>query len=184
MHMLWYLMLFLGCVCVFLPKKRNGVAMIYIKTMTNSWFTSRRLANASVRQLSCIFGCEDCADDLSHYLQCQVIWCFVCSAMKLDNSWASFDGIESIDRVGFPDPDPIHIYTVCIMFKCYHAIRTDYATLLDRCISHNDFSEIHSKTIFLARLFASDLLCWSLQGQWTLHRKTKYIYICIHTYIY
>ena len=106
-------------------KKRKGVAMMYIKTMTNSWFTSRPLANAGVPQLNCIFGCEDCADDLSHYLQCQVIWCLVCSAMKLDSTWASLDGI---DRVGFPDPDPIHLYTVCIMFKCYYAIRNDYAT--------------------------------------------------------
>jgi hypothetical protein len=137
-------------------QKRIGVAMMYIKTMTNSWFTSRRLANAGVPKLNCIFGCEDCADDLSHYLQCQIIWVLVCSAMKLDNTWASLDGI---DRVGFPDPDPIHLFTVCVMFKCYHAIRNDYATILDGCIAHNDFSEIHSKTIFLARLFASDFLC-------------------------
>ena len=116
--------------------ERIGVAMMYIKTMTNSWFTSRRLANARVPQLNCIFGCEDCEDDLSHYLQCDVIWCLVCSAMKLDNTWASLDGI---DRVGFPDPDPIHIYTVCVMFKCYHAIRNDYATILDGCIARNVF---------------------------------------------
>ena len=63
-------------------KKRSGVAMMYIKTMTNSWFTSRRLANAGVRKLIYIFGCEGCEDDLSHYLQCHVIWSFVCSAMK------------------------------------------------------------------------------------------------------
>jgi hypothetical protein len=109
------------------PKKKNGVAMMYIKTMTNSWFTSRRLANARVPQLNCIFGCEDCEDDLSHYLQYKVIWCLVCSAMKRFNTWASLDGL---DRVGFPDPDPIHIYSVCVMFKCYHAIRTDYAPIL------------------------------------------------------
>ena len=76
--------------------------------------------------------------------------------MKLDNTWASLDGIE---RVGFPDPDPIHIYAVCVMFKCYHAIRNDYATILDGCLAPNDFSEMHSKTTFLARHFASDFLC-------------------------
>ena len=135
--------------------KRKGVAMMYIKTITNSWFTSRRLANAGVPQLNCIFGCEDCADDLSHYLQCDVLWYFVCSAMKLDDTWASLAGI---DRVGFPFPDPSHIYTTCVMFKCYHAIRNDYATILNGCFAHNDFSEIHSKTIFLARHFAIDFL--------------------------
>ena len=136
--------------------KRKGVAMMYIKTMTNSWFTSKRLANAGVPQLNCIFGCVDCVDDLSHYLQCDVLWYFVCSAMKLDDSWASLVGI---DRVGFPDPDPIHIYTTCVMFKCYHAIREDYATILDGCIAQNDLSEIHSKAIFLAGHFAIDFLC-------------------------
>jgi hypothetical protein len=92
--------------------------MMCIKTMTNSWFTSRLLANAGVPMLNYILGCEDCVDDLSHYLQCHVIWSLVCSAMKLDNTRESLDGI---DRVGFLDPDPIHIYTVCVMFKCYHA---------------------------------------------------------------
>ena len=84
-------------------KKRSGVAMMYIKTMTNSWFTSRRLANAGVHKLNCIVGCEGCEDDLAHYLQCHVIWSFVCSAVKLDNTWTLLDGI---DRVGFPFPGP------------------------------------------------------------------------------
>jgi hypothetical protein len=90
------------------PQSRSGAAMMYIKTRTNSCCASRHLAKAGVRKLNYIFGCEDCADDLSHYLQCHVIWCLVCSAMKLDKSWAALDGI---DRVGFPDPDAISIYS-------------------------------------------------------------------------
>ena len=95
-------------------------------------------------------------DDLSHYLQCDILWHFACSAMKLDNSWDSLDGI---DRIGFPFPEPIHIYTTCVLFNCYHAIRNDYATILDGCFAHNDFSEIHSKTMFLAKHCAPDFLC-------------------------
>ena len=90
---------------------------------------------------------EDCQDDL----QCHGIWCFVCSAMKLDDTWTLLDGIH---RVCFPVPDPIHIYAVCVMFKCYHAIRSDYATILDGCFAHNDFSEIHNKAIFLIHWFS------------------------------
>ena len=96
-------------------RKRQGVAMMYIKTITNSWFTIRRMANAGVPQLNCIFGCEDCVDDLSHYLRCGALWPLVCSAMKLDDSWASLVGI---DTVAFPGPDPIHMYTTCVMCKC------------------------------------------------------------------
>jgi hypothetical protein len=143
-------------VCISTMLALNGAAMMYMKTMTNSWFTSRRLANAGVRKLKCIFGCEDCEDDLSHYLQCHFIWCFVCSAMKLHDTWALLD---DIDRAGFPVPHPTHIYAVCVMFKCYHAIRSDYATILDGCIAHNDSSEIHSKIMFLAKHFANGFLC-------------------------
>ena len=95
-------------------------------------------------------------DDLSHYLQCDIVWHFACSAMKLDNSWASPIGI---DRIGFPSPDPIHIHITCMLFKCYHAIRHDYATILDGCFALNEFSEIRSKAIFVARHFAIDFLC-------------------------
>ena len=103
-----------------------------------------------------VFGCEDCVDDLSHFLQSDIVWHYACSAMKLDNSWASLAGI---DRIGFPFPDPIHIYTTCVPFKRHHAIRNDYATILDGCFGHNEFSETHSKTIFLARHFAINFLC-------------------------
>jgi hypothetical protein len=78
------------------------------------------------------------------------------NAIKLDNTWESLDGI---DRFGSPDPDPIHIFTVCVMFKCYHAIRNDYATMIDGCIAHNDYSILHSKTVFWASHFVTKFLC-------------------------
>ena len=132
--------------------------MMYIKTMTNSWFTSRRrLANAGESKLNWILGCEDCEDDLSHYLQCHVIWCLVCSAVKRHDGWTLLDGI---DRIAFPVQDQIHIYAVCVMFKCYHAIPNDYAVILDGCIAHDHFSKIHSTTMFWARHFATRFLWW------------------------
>ena len=75
-----------------------------------------------------------------------VVWPLVCSAMKLDDSWASLVGFN---RVGFPDPDPVHMYTTYVMFKCYHVIRNDYE-IIDGCIVHIDVFVIHSKTIFLS----------------------------------
>ena len=72
--------------------------------------------------------------------------------MKLDNSWASIDGVDS---VGFPDPDRIRMYTDCVVLKCYHAIRNDYATILDGCVAHNDVSEIHSNTVFVVKHVAA-----------------------------
>lgn len=76
--------------------------------------------------------------------------------MKLDHLWASLGGI---DRVAFPDLDTIHMCTTRVVFKCYNAIRDDYATILDGCFAHNEFSEIHSKALFLAKHVAIDFLC-------------------------
>ena len=115
-------------------RKRQGVAMMYIKTITNSLFTTRRMANAGSPQLNSILGCEDCVDDLSHYLQCDIGLHFACSAMKLHNLWASPAGIN---KIGLPFLDPIHICTARALFECYHTIRNDYATILDGCFAHN-----------------------------------------------
>ena len=84
-------------------------------------------------------------------MSCRMVFCLL--AMKLGNTWTSLDGT---DRIGIPDPDPIHICVVCVMFKCYHGTRND---ILDGCIAQNDFSEIDSKALFLARHFAIDFLC-------------------------
>jgi hypothetical protein len=84
------------------------------------------------------------------------IYIYPQNAIKLDNTWESLDGI---DRVGFPDPDPIHVYTACVMSKCYHAIRNDYATMIDGCIAHNDHSILHGKIVFLADHFATNFRC-------------------------
>jgi hypothetical protein len=67
--------------------------------------------------------------------------------MKLDHLWASLGGI---DRVAFPDLDTIHMCTTRVVFKCYNAIRDDYATILSGCTARNDLSETDSKTVSLA----------------------------------
>ena len=74
--------------------------------------------------------------------------------MKLDNSWASLDGI---DRVGFPVPDPIHIYAVCVMFKCYHAIRLGHPELVNRAFKARQFDAIHSLLLDYTRHFADEI---------------------------
>jgi hypothetical protein len=72
--------------------------------MTNSWFTSRRLANAGVPRLNCIFWCEDCEDDYSHYLQCDLLCCVCLQDVqhnqskvdsKVESHAARIDAIEA-----------------------------------------------------------------------------------------
>jgi len=82
---------------------------------------------------------------------------FVCSAMKLDITWAALAGI---DKAGFLDPDPIHICTTWMMFNCHHAIQNSLRSLLMHAEFITIFSEFHSKTSFLGRHLAIDSLCW------------------------
>ena len=135
-------------------KRRKGVAMMFIKTLSNSWFTSNRM-HEPVR-LPCIMGCEACADRLVHYIHCAPLWDVVCTAMKRDNVWASLLGIK---RLGFPKPDPTHFYLIGVMFKTYHALRFYFVSVMNGCIDEYDFSAIHCKVFLLANLFASDFLC-------------------------
>ena len=45
-----------------------------------------------------------------------------------------------LDRVGFPDLDPTHIYVECVMPKCYHVVHNDYANIFEGCIAQTDVS--------------------------------------------
>ena len=65
---------------------------------------------------------------------------FVCSAMKLDITWAALAGI---DKAGFLDPDPIHICTTWMMFNCHHAIQNSLRSLL----MHAEFITIFLNSI-------------------------------------
>ena len=150
--------MYVGCISSVLnsipQKRRKGVAMMFIKTLSNSWFTSNRM-HEEVR-LPCIMGCEACEDRLVHYIHCAPLWDVVCTAMRRDNAWASLLGIE---RLGFPNPDPCHLYLFGVMFKTCHALRFDFAPVINGCIADDDFSAIHCKALFLANFFASDFLC-------------------------
>ena len=68
------------------------------------------------------------------------IWS-VCFVIELINTWASLDGI---DRVALPHPNAIHVQSVCVMSKCYHAIPNDSATIINECAAPNDVSGSHS----------------------------------------
>jgi hypothetical protein len=135
-------------------RRRKGVDMMFIKTLSNSWFTSNLMHEDS--RLPCIMGCEACEDRLVHYIHCAPLWDVVCTAMKRDDAWASFIGIE---RLGFPHPDSHHLYLFGVMLKTYHALRFDFESVMNGCIADGGFSAFHCKALLLANFFASYFLC-------------------------
>ena len=52
----------------------SPVCMAIIRTWSNAWITSRRLASAGCVASCCVFGYPDFPDDLEHYMSCDVLW--------------------------------------------------------------------------------------------------------------
>ena len=47
-------------------------AMVFVKTIANSWTTSARYHDAKL--VCCAFGCSLERDDLAHYVACPRLW--------------------------------------------------------------------------------------------------------------
>ena len=134
-------------------RQRAGCAMMVIKTVVNSWSTTYRYANNGGIRLPCIFGCGGCRDEQSHYITCDILWTVVCTASKRDQSWLS---VGHFQRIGSKNPSSTSLILICLMFKTYHALRKDFSQMIDASVADGDFSDIQSRSLFLARLFASD----------------------------
>ena len=134
-------------------RQRAGCAMMVIKTVVNSWSTTYRYANNGGIRLPCIFGCGGRRDELSHYFACDILWTVVCTASKRDQTWLSAGHFQ---RIGFKEPSSMNLILICLMFKTYHALRKDFSQMIDASVADGDFSDIQSRSLFLARLFASD----------------------------
>ena len=133
-------------------KQRQGLSLMFVKTIVNSWSTSHRY-HESVR-LPCIFGCEGCQDTLEHYLTCDIIWTAACSALHLDTGWLN---LLFPQRLGYPCPNNTHVILNAVMFKTYHCLRSDFSNMINLSVADNDFSDMHSRTFFLAAHFASEI---------------------------
>ena len=60
-----------------------GPRLMVIKTLVNSWSTSRRMHESVIHP--CLF-CGDGEDDLAHYLICDVLWTVISTSANL-NFW-------------------------------------------------------------------------------------------------
>lgn len=54
----------------------QGIETCFIKTVINFWATSHRLSESGL--LPCISGCQDCEDNLEHYLGCEPLGPWPC----------------------------------------------------------------------------------------------------------
>ena len=98
--------------------------MAFIKTLVNSWATSRRYHENP--RLNCIFGCpagNGGDDDLLHYLKCPALWGIICHTLYLHPPDMELPvtillGLEAPDRLA-----EVSAPLVACLFNVYHFIK-------------------------------------------------------------
>ena len=100
-----------------------GPRMLAIKTLLNSWSTSKRLHEPKIHR--CLV-CGSFQDDLPHYLVCNTFWDLLCCAAKLDKS---FLDLPPLHRCGLCDPSSKKLLLIACAFRVYHAIKFQHLEL-------------------------------------------------------
>ena len=101
-------------------KIRKHEAMQVVKTWCNSWATSYRYHEDPL--LPCLFGCTG-IDDLSHYINCPLIWTDVQSAFPQ----LVFDSASQKLCVDTDCTESLRV--LAAVFQAYHTIKPTYACL-------------------------------------------------------
>ena len=96
---------------------KPGPRLMVIKTLVNSWSTSRRMHEPTI--LPCIF-CGEGQDYLTHYLECDCLWTILITAANLDCFLLPFSASA---RLGLMHPSEVRFKLLAGAFLVYHAIK-------------------------------------------------------------
>ena len=127
-----------------LRKQPATVKTCFLKTLINSWVTTHRYQEVPL--LPCIFGCEDCEDNLDHYLCCDPMWTIAACAASLPSVFLSLTPLE---RLCLLNKSVVGLRLISVVYRGYHTIRLGHKQLVERCLAQNDFEEI---ILFLSSL--------------------------------
>ena len=145
--------------------------MCVIKTWANAWTTSLRMHEAA--ELPCISGCQDCKDDLEHYLVCDPLWTIVISCShgqsellqasphsKFGFPSCTFDltahgGLAQaqFDQMPIGDSSPAWWKRIAIAFSCYHAIKMSHRNEVLSCTESGNFCQVLDRLVEYACVF-------------------------------
>ena len=104
-------------------------ATAILKTWVNGWATTARFHDK--RADFCIFGCIGCADGLSHYFKCSILW------DALEQACGFSVGLDPLERLGLADLAVHDLLIVSAAFTTYHALKSEWrASLCLRSFAH------------------------------------------------
>ena len=109
--------------------------MAWLKTVTNAWCTSYRMHEPEL--LNCIFGCRGHRDDLSHYLECHILW------SHLNEAFAGHVAPCKAGKVNYLHPTFQKVIIISAAFETYHALKISLRHVVAQAFSISRFSEIN-----------------------------------------
>ena len=107
-----------------LMKQTPYIKVCWLKTITGAWCTSTR--SAALHGRNCIFGCEDCRDELTHYLVCPILWQFGCATLGINE-----DSIGFLDRIGVIHPTSDKFKLLAFSHALYHSCVNDSGCMFE-----------------------------------------------------
>ena len=124
----------------------QSVRTCFLKTIINSWSTSHRLGESVL--LPCIFGCNDCEDNLKHYLWCDPLWTLASSACSLPSCFLC---LPPADRLCLWNKSTYGLKLLRVVYSVYHTVKLGHRELISYCIANNNFEVIHDLVIPISR---------------------------------
>ena len=109
--------------------------MAWLKTVTNAWCTSYRMHEPDL--LKCIFGCRGHNDDLSHYLECHVLW------SHLNEAFVGHVAPCKAGKVNYLNPTKQKVIIISSAFETYHALKISLKHVVVQALSTSRFAEIN-----------------------------------------
>ena len=94
------------------------IKMCWLKAIGGAWTTTCRMHEDII--WPCIFGCQDCKDEILHYLQCPILWQLAREALHI-----SEDHFSLGHRLCFIDCSLDRLKLLAYCHTLYHAIRND-----------------------------------------------------------
>ena len=127
--------------------------VLYIKSWSNSWYTSSRLHESPI--LPCIFGCEGKVDDLAHYIVCSPFWTSLSSVVRAPECQAQECPTS---RMNLVNPSVSKAKVMAVAFHCYHGLKIARRGMVDQAVSSGEYEPITYCLCELALHFCRELM--------------------------
>jgi hypothetical protein len=95
--------------------------------------------------LTCIFGCRDAKDCISHYLECLILWSII------NEVFQGFVHPLPFGNVNYLEPNTNTVIVISAAFEVYHALKIGLRETIETAMACRRFDEIYRVSHKLVR---------------------------------